>query len=534
MLGFLSTLFVPALIVVLIVAFIATGYVKAPPDKAFIISGLRKKPRVLIGRAGIKIPFFERKDTLLIKQISVDIKTNGYIPTLDFIGVDVDAIAKIQVDTSAIPNENTGETGIELAMKNFLNMSADAIVYSLTESLQGNMREIIGTMTLKDISNDRKKFGDEVQLKAQADMNALGIKIISCNIQSVKDEQDLISSLGQENLSQIQKDASIAKANADRDVAVARSAAEKEANDARVTAALAIAQKDNELALQQAELKKQADAKQAEADAVYAIQKEEQRRTLEIAAADANLAKQDKEIELQEREVAIKERTLEATVKKEADARRYAQEQEADADKYSLQQKAEADKFARQQRADAANYECQRQAESENYERQRKAEADLYEAERSAEAVKAQSEAQLVAAQNEAAGVSAKATAEAEAIQKKGEAEAAAIKAKAMAEAEGIREKADAMKEYGEAATLDMQLEVAKTYISQLPAIAEAIATPMSQIGEITMFGEGNTTKLVGEGISSLAQIDSIAEKMLGFDLKTLAAGFIGGKAAQD
>ena len=95
----------------------------------------RKGPRVLIGRAGIKLPFLERKDVLLVKQISVDIKTNGYIPTQDFIGVDVDAVAKIRVKTD--------EEGIQIAMKNFLNMSESDIVSALTDSLQGNMRESV-------------------------------------------------------------------------------------------------------------------------------------------------------------------------------------------------------------------------------------------------------------------------------------------------------------------------------------------------------------------------------------------------------
>ena len=91
---------VPIVAIAVLLGIIASGYVKAPPDTAFIISGLRKKPKMLMGKSGIKIPFLERKDELLAKQISVDIKTNGYIPTLDFIGVDVDAIAKIQIDTS--------------------------------------------------------------------------------------------------------------------------------------------------------------------------------------------------------------------------------------------------------------------------------------------------------------------------------------------------------------------------------------------------------------------------------------------------
>ena len=132
----------------------------------------------MIGKAGIRIPFFERKDILIAKQISVDIKTNGFIPTLDFIGVDVDAIAKIALDVDS-------PEGILLAQKNFLNMNETQIREALTDSLQGNMREIIGTINLKEICNNRQKFGDQVQEKAQRDMNALGVKIISCNISYV-------------------------------------------------------------------------------------------------------------------------------------------------------------------------------------------------------------------------------------------------------------------------------------------------------------------------------------------------------------
>ena len=88
------------LAVVLLIIILMSGYVKAPPDTAYIISGIKKKPKVLIGRAGIKIPFLERKDTLLLKQMSIDIKTGGFVPTKDFIGVDIDAVAKVKVDTS--------------------------------------------------------------------------------------------------------------------------------------------------------------------------------------------------------------------------------------------------------------------------------------------------------------------------------------------------------------------------------------------------------------------------------------------------
>ena len=472
------------LAIIIVLAILASGYVKAPPNAAYIISGLRRKPKILIGRAGIKIPFLERKDVLLMKQISVDIKTNGFIPTSDFIGVDVDAIAKIQVDDSP--------EGMALAMKNFLNMSEDNIISALTDSLQGNMREIIGTITLKEISNDRKKFGDEVQQKAQTDMNALGIKIISCNIQRVEDENGLINALGQDNLSQIQKDASIAKAEADKDVAIAQANAAKLANDAEIASQTEIAKKQNELAIQKAELKKAADIKKAEADAAYDIQKEEQRKTIEISTANANLARQEKEIELKEREVTIMERKLEAEVKKTAEARKYAEQQDADAKLYSTQKDSEAELF----------------------ERQKKAEAEKFEAECAAEAEKARSEAQKIAMENEAAGIKAK-----------GEAEAAAIKAKAEAEAAGILKKAEAMKEYGEAARQQMELDTLKVYFEQLPAIAQAIASPMSQIDSITMYGEGNTAKLTGDITKTIKQVTDGLKDSTGIDITNILNG---------
>ena len=108
-----------------IIALFMSGCVKAPPDRAYIISGFKKEPKILIGRAGIKLPFLERKDTLVLKQISIDIKTNGYVPTLDFIGVDIDAVAKVRLKTDA--------EGIKIAMKNFLNLSEERIASALTD-----------------------------------------------------------------------------------------------------------------------------------------------------------------------------------------------------------------------------------------------------------------------------------------------------------------------------------------------------------------------------------------------------------------
>ncbi len=490
-----------------ILAILASGYVKASPNKAYIISGIKREPKVLIGRAGIKIPFLEKKDELILKQISIDIKTNGYIPTKDFIGVDIDAVAKVRVLTQrdvtvnakgevvagADANKRITTEMANAAMKNFLNMNEDQIRDALTDSLQGNMREIIGTQCLKELCNDRKTFGDEVQAKAQKDMNALGIWIESCNIQKIEDENNLITALGQDNMSQIQKDASVAKAQADRDVAIARAQAQKDANDAQVIAETEIAQKQTELAIKKAELKKESDIKKAEADAAYKIQEEEQRKTVEITTANANLARQEKELELKEREVSIKEKALEAEVKKTAEANKYAAQQKADA---------------------------------EQYERQKRAEAELFEIQRQAEAEKAKSEAERFAKEQAAEAVKAAGLAEAAAVAAKGKAEAEAIQAKAEAEAAGILKKAEAMKQYGDVARQQMELDTLKVYFEQLPKIAEAVAKGYMNVDSIKMFG-GDSSKLAGDIMTTVTQVTDGIKESTGLDInEMLAKGF--------
>ena len=258
-------------VIVILMILLASGYVKAPPNKAAIISGLGKKPRVLIGKAGMKIPFFERVDWLRIGQIDVDITTEDYIPTSDFINIQVDAIAQVTIDCS-------GEN-IQIAMRNFLNRTQDEIRRTINKSLQGNLREIIGTMSLKDICQNKAQFSAEVKSNAEQDMAELGIKILSFNVQNINDKDGLIDDLGIDNREQIRKSASIAKADAEKEVNIAKAKAEDQASIEQVRAQTAIAQRNNELEIKKAELKIQEDTKRAEADAAYKIQTQASRKT---------------------------------------------------------------------------------------------------------------------------------------------------------------------------------------------------------------------------------------------------------------
>lgn len=241
------------------VGVLASGYVKASPDTALIISGLRKKPKVLIGKAGIKVPFFERMDKLSLKLIPLDIKTGDAVPTADCINIYVDSAVNVKVGS-------TSEM-VEIAAQNFLNKSTQEIGDIVTEVLEGNIREIICTMKLRELIGDRKTFVEKVSENVIPDLKKMGLELVSFNVQRFSDENHVINDLGIDNISQIKKDAAIAKANADKEVEIAKAKASKEANDARVQSEAEIAIKQNELDIKKAELKKESDIKKAEADA---------------------------------------------------------------------------------------------------------------------------------------------------------------------------------------------------------------------------------------------------------------------------
>ena len=486
-----------AAVIFFFVILFAVGYTKAPPDTAILISGVRKK--TVIGKAVMRIPFFERADKLQLKLIPIDVKTSSTVPTADYIDIQVDAVVNVKISDKP--------ELIEIAAQNFLNQETEYIGRVAREVLEGNMREIVGQMHLKDMVSDRQKFAELVKKNAGPDLKAMGLEIIAFNVQNFIDRNGVIENLGVDNVAQISKVAAIAKAKADKEVAIAQAQAAKEANDAKVAAQTEIEKRKHELALQQAALKKESDIRWAEAEAAKGIQEQEQRKALEITTADANLARQEKEIELKAREVEITERRLEAEVKKTAEAKKYAAQQAADAELYKTQKAADAELFQRQKKAEA-----------DAIERSKKAEADRFAAEQEAAAQQAL-----------ALAIEAKGKAEAEAARAKGEAEADAIRLKALAEAEGLDKKAEAMKKYGDAAMADMQMQVAKVYVEQLPAIAKAVGEGYQGVDKIVMLGE-DSGRLAGNILNTTTQISEGMEQALGINLKSLVAGFIGGK----
>ena len=92
----IPTAIVGGIILLLLILF-SSGYVKAPPDTAYIISGNKKK--IVVGRAAVKIPFLQRLDKLTLKLIPIDVKTSSTVPTADYIDISVDAIVNVKVSS---------------------------------------------------------------------------------------------------------------------------------------------------------------------------------------------------------------------------------------------------------------------------------------------------------------------------------------------------------------------------------------------------------------------------------------------------
>ena len=153
-------------------------------------------------------------------------------------------------------------------------------------------------------------------------------------------------------------------------------------------------------------------------------------------------------------------------------------------------------------------------SEADKYARGQKADADLYEKQKQAEADIAKAKADRLSKEESAIGMKAISIAEAE-----------GIRAKGLAEAEGMDKKAEAMTKMKEAAILEM-------YFKVFPEVAKNVAKPLENINAITMYGEGNTSKMIEDITKSTTQITTGLSDGLGIDIKSMLSGFLGGKVA--
>ena len=391
----------------------------------------------------------------------------------------VDGVANIKIGSD--------DVSVATAAEQFLGWKQPEIAGVAMQVLEGNMREIIGRMTISDLVQNRDKFAQETQRAATLDMKNMGLEIVNLTIQNFSDNDGVLETLAVRNIAEKKRDADIARADAERDTLIRQSQADQEGKKARAEADAIIAGQEKDLELRKAEYRAEQDKARAEADLAYKVQQESSRKALEAEHAAAEMIRLQKETELQAQQVQIERERLSIEIREKAQAERDAQIARAEAEKAVVQAQAEAELFRRQKEA----------------------------------------EAQLIQTQKEAEGIRLRGEAEADAAMVRAAKEAEAIRLKGEAEAEALLKRAEAMQQYGQAAMMDMLIE-------KLPEMARAVADPLSKTDKIILFGEGGASSMVRDTTGTMMQTFEAVKEAVGLDIpkmiKDVTTGGLVGK----
>ncbi|MET8216889.1 SPFH domain-containing protein [Streptomyces hirsutus] len=438
-------------LLVLLALVVVTRYKVAGPSEAFIVTGRRGKKstdpetgriftdnsgqKVVVGGGVFVVPFVQQKFTLELSSRHIPVAVRGAV-TLRGVKANLEGVAIVKVGGT--------EDSIRAAAQRFLDQQ-NGIVGFTQEVLSGALRSIVGRMSVEDIIRDRAAFAGQVAEEAEASLSGQGLVLDAFQIQDITTEGSYLEDLGRPEAARAKQEADIAEAVARRASEQARLKAEEE---------IAIAQRT--FALKQAEIKAETDEAAARADAAGPL--------AEAARRQEVLQEQEK---VAARQAALTDRELDTKVRKPADAARYQAEQEAEARRI----------------------------------------ASVKEAEAAAERARLTGE-----------GEKAHRAALADAVRLEGDAEAAAIAAKGSAEAEAMHKKADAFERYGDAAVLQMLVEV-------LPQVVGKAAEPLAAVDKLTVISTDGAGQLTRTVTDNVVQGMELLNSATGVDLAQLLQG---------
>jgi flotillin len=480
--GLLSGGIVVVVAVILVMVFIIgmvmilSRYTKVGPNQVLVISGrdhrymdpdgtARKRGfRIVKGGGTFVYPVIEKVDVLSLELLTIDVQTPE-VYTSKGVPVKVDGVAQIKVKGD--------DVSIATSAEQFLGKSTQEIQQIATQTLEGHLRAILGTMTVEEIYQNRDAFASKVQEVAAGDMANMGLGIVSFTIRDIRDTQGYLDALGKPRIAQVKRDAIIAQAEADRDATIKSSQATQAGQEAKFAADTKIAEAQRDYQSNVAQYQAAVNQKKAESDLAYDLQKYKTGQLVKAEEVQVTIIEKQKQIELQEQEIKRRQKELEANVQKPADAERYKVETLANAKKFQLETEASG----------------------------------------AASATKATGFANADVAK--ATGI-----AEAEANKAKGLAQAAIIEAQGKANAEATRLKAEAFQKYNEAAVIELLVKV-------LPEIAGKISEPLSKTEKIVIINSGNgpgggASKLTGDVTQIISQLPPVLESLTGVKFSRL------------
>ncbi|MPZ73477.1 MAG: flotillin family protein [Nitriliruptorales bacterium] len=481
----LMSIVVGVVVFVLLIGMLVASRVRvAGPNQAFLITGRKGKgavhnpetgeistdlsgQKVIMGASTFVLPVVQKLHVMDLSSRRISVGIRGAVSSSG-IKCDLEGVAIVKVGGN--------EDAIRASAQRFLNQQ-DGIETFTQEVLAGSLRAIVGRLTVDEIIKDRAAFASAVAEEAETSLTNQGLALDTFQLQDIQAEGTYLADLGRPEAARVEKEAAIAEARA-------RQAAEQE----RILAEEQIAIGQRALDLKKAEILSETDAAAARAAAAGPLSQ---------AAQDQNVLTEQEKVAV--RAAALKERELDTEVRKPADATRYQVEQEAEAAKNARIAKAEADRQATIAAAQATAEEARLSGEGE---RQRRA------ALAAAEEIEGQARGNAERQRREAI---------AEAVQREGEAEAAATLARGEAQAQAREKNAEAFKLYGDAAVLEMVVDV-------MPDLVRAASEPMSSIDKMTVISTDGASQLARTVASNLEQGLQIGSDITGMDLRGMFA----------
>ena len=267
------------------------------PNEVLIFSGRRRRLadgtevgyRIIQGGRGFRIPLIEKVDRLQLNTIPIDLTvTNAY--SKGGIPLTVRAIANVKVASN--------EAELANAVERLLGKNLSQIERIAKETLEGNLRGVLATLTPEEVNEDRLKFAKELLSEADNDLSALGLQLDTMKIQSVEDDAGYLDAIGRQQTAHIIAAAEVEEAKKNEQARVAEAKAEK-----------AIVEAQNEVRIIKAQLGAIAAAEEAK------------------VAVAADLAEAKAQQELAEEEIKLAEKRQRAQVVVKAEAERQAKEE---------------------------------------------------------------------------------------------------------------------------------------------------------------------------------------------------------------
>eukprot|EP00128_Syssomonas_multiformis_P005513 Colp12_sorted_trinity150504_noHs@31759 len=193
------------------------GFETCPPSEAMIVSGWGyERPKTVVGGRLWVWPFVQKIQRISFNVVTLNLESPT-VYTKFGVPISVSGVAQVKIDQKHLPK----------AIQYFLGMSTQQIGYVVTETLEGHQRSIMGTMTVEEIFQDRKKFATAVLVVATPDMERMGVEIVSYTIKDVHDNQGYLAALGAKRIAEVKRDARIGEAEAKRDSGIKEAQAEQ-------------------------------------------------------------------------------------------------------------------------------------------------------------------------------------------------------------------------------------------------------------------------------------------------------------------